>query len=79
MSFTVGKKVFAFTRTEGVAMKLPKGKIDELAARKEISPLVIGKRTMKEWIVLTHKTSGAYKKDLELFKLSAAFAATSRR
>jgi len=55
-------------------MKLPKEKIAELADRRDVSMLVMGKRVMKEWVVVAHKNPGAYKKDLELFKISAAFA-----
>jgi hypothetical protein len=78
-SFHVSKKVFAFTRPEGVAMKLPKEKIAELAGNRNVSMLVMGKRVMKEWVVVAHKNPGAYKKDLELFKISASFVASELR
>ena len=72
-SFSVGKKVFAFLQPEGVAMKLPKEKIAELTGRRDVSMLVMGKR-VKEWVVVAHKNPAGYIKDLELFKISAAFA-----
>jgi hypothetical protein len=78
-SFHAGKKVFAFTRPEGVAMRLPKEKIADLAGRRDVSILVMGKRVMKEWVVVAHKSSAAYKKDLELFKISASFVADRSR
>src|SRR6266567_5905248 len=45
-----GKKVFAFTRSGGggAALKLPKERIAELLQRDDITPLTMGKRTMKE-------------------------------
>jgi hypothetical protein len=61
-SFSVGKKVFAFMGAQGVAMKLPKEKIAKLAGRRDVSMLVMGKRVMKEWEVVTHKNPAAYKK-----------------
>jgi hypothetical protein len=67
VSFLAGKKVFAFTRPDGVAMKLPRHKIHELSGRDDISMLVMGKRVMKEWVVVTHA-------DADLFKALAAFA-----
>jgi hypothetical protein len=47
-------KVFAFARSdESAALKLPEARIAELiAASSEITNLVMGKRTMREWIVV---------------------------
>lgn len=72
-SFVVGGKVFAFTRNDGVAMKLAKEKIEELVDRRVASHLVMGKRTMKEWMVIQHDDPSEYKKYLALFKESLAF------
>ena len=77
-SFQVGKKVFAFTRSNGVAMKLPKEKIRELIETRDASPLVMGKRTMKEWIVIEHSDPSGYRKDLPLFKEAIAFASSKK-
>ena len=41
-SFRVGKKVFAFTRNQGVAVKLPREKIRELVNKQNAAPLVMG-------------------------------------
>ena len=72
-SFLVGKKVFAYTQEDGVVIKLPQEKIKELVGQKNASPLVMGQRVMKEWLVIKHKDPEAYKKDLELFKEAIAF------
>jgi len=46
-------KVFAFTRPdESAALKLPEARIAELIADGEIRHLVMGKRTMREWVVI---------------------------
>ncbi len=82
VSFTANKKVFAFTRSggaTGVALKLPRERIAELLARDEITPLVMGKRIMKEWILLTHANPSGYKKDLPLFKEAKAFAERGKK
>ncbi len=78
-SFLAGKKVFAFTRDEGVAVKLPREKIQELVNKKTVTPLVMGKRIMKEWVVIKRKSSSEYKKDLNLFKEAVAFVSPSRK
>lgn len=78
-SFLAGKKVFAFIRGEGVAVKLPKEKIQELVNKKNATPLVMGKRVMKEWVVIRHKSLSEYKKDLNLFKEAVAFVSALRK
>ena len=51
-TFLIKKKVFAFTRSSGpgVALKLPKERIDALRP-KRYHPSVHGQTTLKEWIV----------------------------
>ncbi len=81
VTFLVNKKFFAFTRSGeggGVAIKLPKERIAELLHRKEISPLTMGKRTMKEWILLDHAVPVSYKKDLALFKEAIIFVLSGK-
>ena len=74
-TFLTGKKVFAFTRRSGpgVALKLPKERTATLLQRDDITLLTMGKRTMKEWIVIEHAKPTDYKKDLPLFKEAKAF------
>jgi predicted DNA-binding protein (MmcQ/YjbR family) len=80
-TFLTGKKVFAFTRSSGpgVALKLPKERIAALLQREDITPLTMGKRTMKEWIVIEHPKPADYKKDLALFKEAKAFVEAGKK
>jgi hypothetical protein len=81
-TFLVNDKVFAFTRSGGVggvALKLPKKRIAELLQREEISPLTMGKRTMKEWILLDYARPVSYQKDLALFKEAIVFVSAGSR
>ena len=49
----VDNKIFAFTRTdESAALKLPEARIAELITEGEMHHLTMGKRTMREWVVI---------------------------
>jgi hypothetical protein len=50
----IDNKIFAFTRPdESAALKLPEARITGLLASDgEIRPLIMGKRTMREWVVV---------------------------
>jgi hypothetical protein len=49
----VDNKIFAFTRTdESAALKLPEARIAELITDGEKYHLTMGKRTMREWVVI---------------------------
>jgi hypothetical protein len=74
-SFVVGKKVFLFPNADGVVLKLPRERIQELMARKKAAPLVMGKRVMKEWAVLKAASPADCRKDLPLYKEALAFVA----
>jgi hypothetical protein len=80
-TFLTGKKVFAFTRSSGhgVALKLPKERIAALLKREDITSLTMGKRTMKEWIVIERSKPADYKKDLALFKEAKAFVESEKK
>ena len=79
-TFLIRKKVFAFTRSSGpgVALKFPKERIAALQ-REDITQLTMGKRTMKEWIVIEHPKPADYKKDLALFKEAKAFVEAGKK
>ena len=81
VTFLVKKKVFAFTRStgDGVALKLPQERIAALIGRQEVSPLTMGKRTMKEWILLQHDKPASYKKDLDLFNDAVTFVSAGSK
>jgi hypothetical protein len=49
----IDNRIFAFTRPdESAALKLPESRIAELVADGEIRHLIMGKRTMREWVVI---------------------------
>lgn len=80
-TYFIGRKIFAFTRSGGgggVAIKLPAERIAELLERDHITILKMGKRTMKEWILLDHAKPTDYMEDLDLFKESIAFVAATK-
>jgi hypothetical protein len=80
-SFFTGKNVFVFTsRTSNrVVLKLPKERIAALLQREDITLLTMGKRTMKEWIVIEHSKPADYKKDLALFQEAKAFVEAEKK
>ncbi len=54
-------------------MKLPKEKIKELVDKENAEPLVMGKRVMKEWVIINYKDSSDYKNAFRLLKEAIAF------
>lgn len=52
VSFFTGAKVFAFLIRDGVVVKLPEERVKALAQVREARPLVMGKRVMREWVVV---------------------------
>jgi hypothetical protein len=80
-SFFNGKNIFVFTShtSNRVILKLPKERIAALLQRKEVTQLTMGKRTMKEWIVIEHPKPADYKKDLPLFKEAKAFVEAEKK
>ena len=52
VNLTVAGKVFAFTNKAGMVVKLPAPRIEALIAAGHATPLIMGKRTMKEWAVV---------------------------
>jgi hypothetical protein len=67
-NFTVKKKVFAFTKGGGVVLKLPPATVKRLVSAKTATLLVMGKRTMKEWVVIRYRSPRESRKHLVLFK-----------
>ncbi|HEX4576984.1 MAG TPA: hypothetical protein VH117_06510 [Edaphobacter sp.] len=62
-----------------VVLKLPKERIAVLLQRDDITLLTMGKRTMKEWIVIERAKPTDYKKDLALFKEAKAFVEAEKK
>lgn len=52
INFTIGKKVFAFLKQDSLVLKLPEACAQKLIAERRAVPLVMGKRVMKEWVVI---------------------------
>jgi hypothetical protein len=49
----VDNRIFAFTRADdSAALKLPEARIAELILEGEMYNLIMGKRTMREWVVV---------------------------
>jgi len=73
---TVGpkEKIFAFTRKEGVALKLPGDRVKDLEETRGAAALVMGKKVMKEWVVVPYATAPALRKDSKLIKEAMKFA-----
>jgi hypothetical protein len=59
-SFEVGGKVYCFiARDGGLAMKLPQSRIEPLLESGDGRLLRMGKRTMREWVVVPESASAA--------------------
>jgi hypothetical protein len=74
-NFTVGKKVFAFTKGEAVVLKLPQPVIQRLVEEGTATRLIMGKRVMKEWAVIRRPKPTDFKSDWGRFEESVAFVA----
>ncbi|WP_263368284.1 MmcQ/YjbR family DNA-binding protein [Edaphobacter bradus] len=78
LSFSVGGKVFGFTRGEdAVALKLPAELVKELAEERGFEALVMGKRVMKEWVVVECGARG-WRGELGLFREAKWFVSGER-
>jgi hypothetical protein len=77
--FQTGTKIFAFTRPEGVAMKLPEARIAQLVESRDASFLVMGTKTMREWVLVRYDKPGEYMKDGKLFEEAMKFVASLKK
>ena len=77
-SFSVAGKVFAFTRPDGLVLKLPPESLARLYATREAAPLVMGKRTMREWAHLHLPSGEEYREELPLLRESMIFVSIIR-
>jgi len=73
VSFLIKGKVFAFTRPQGVVLKLPTNRVADLVKSSPATVLVMGKRKMKEWVVMEYADSKKVNRDLPLFKEALLF------
>jgi hypothetical protein len=77
--FQAGAKIFAFTRPEGIAMKLPEARIAELVESRDASFLVMGTKTMREWVLVRYNEPGEFMKDGKLFEEAMKFVASLKK
>jgi hypothetical protein len=77
--FQIGTKIFAFTRPEGLAMKLPEARIAKLVEIRDASFLVMGTRTMREWVLLRYSSPGDYLEDADLFEEALNYVASLKK
>jgi hypothetical protein len=78
--YQAGSKIFAFTRPDGIAMKLPEGRIAALVdTRIDASFLVMGTKTMREWLMLRYAGPSDYRKDGKLFEEAMKFVASLKK
>jgi hypothetical protein len=72
-SFLIGKKIFGFSRPSAFVLKLPKLRIEQLLSEGRASLLVMGKRTMQEWVLIERKGTDEDRSNLALMRESVAF------
>jgi hypothetical protein len=77
--FQIGTKIFAFTRPEGVAMKLQEARIAKLVEIRDASFLVMGSKTMREWVLLRYSSPGEFTKDEKLFGEALNYVASLKK
>ena len=73
-AYYINKKLFACLYEDGVGIKVPEDKANELIGKEGIinfQPL--GRAKMREWIQINRKNSVDYLKDQELFDISVKF------
>jgi len=76
-AYYINKKLFACVYENGVGVKIPENKANELISKKGIihfQPL--GRAKMREWIQINREKSEDYLKDQEIFDISIKFVST---
>jgi hypothetical protein len=64
-------KVFAFQAQDGLVLKLPAARVQELVRKREARAVVMGKRAMKEWVVVG--LPRGLRAEIELLREAMAF------
>ena len=78
--YQAGTKIFAFTRPDGMAMKLPEERVAALVdTREDASFLVMGTKTMREWLMLRYTSPRDYRKDGKLFAEAMNFVESLKK
>ena len=74
VSFFIGAKVFAFLSRDGVVLKLPAERVDAVMRERESRRLAMGKRVMREWVVVV-LPPGGLRQEVELLREAMEFVA----
>ena len=69
-AYYVRGKVFASLYMDGVVLKLPESRVEELLGEKGFVPFTSMGRKMREWIMIVHEDSSDYLADKEVFEES---------
>jgi hypothetical protein len=73
--YYVGPKLFACVYGQGVALKLPQSRAEELIGSRGIEPFFPLGRRMKEWVMIKRKRSGGLRQLEKLFHESVDYVA----
>lgn len=72
-AYYVGRKLFASLYLDGVCLKLPKPRVDELLTQEDYGSFEPMGKKMKEWILITHKNFEDYLEDKKIFSESIQY------
>ena len=76
-AYYIKKKLFACVYENGVGVKIPENKANELIGKKGIIHFQpMGRAKMREWIQINREISEDYLKDQEIFNISIKFVST---
>lgn len=75
-NFAIKRNVFAFAKGDGVVLKLPPKTVKKLIEARAATMLVMGKKTMKEWVVIPLEGPAVARKHLALCKEAMAFVSS---
>jgi len=76
-AYYINKKLFACIYEEGVGIKIPEDRVNELIGREGIIHFQpMGRRKMREWIQINRKNSEDYLIDKEIFETSIRYVST---
>ena len=75
-AYSVGGKLFASLYMEGVCVKVPKSKVNELLKRDYIVPFEPMGRKMREWVQINRIKSEEYLNDKDIFEESIEYVAS---
>jgi hypothetical protein len=79
-NFTAKNKVFAFTKgRETVVLKLPPDTVERVLTSKKGTLLVMGKKTMKEWVAVPCYSEGDCRSLLSFFKDGMIYVSSPKR